>query len=309
MFILFSANDNQKTIGPKLIRTKDRSSGIYAATETAAGIAGSLANNGDRARFGVGITGLDKKEPPRQYAAKYRGILMNNSRLLKTVYVLALTLLATTVQGALVVPTGLSTGDPYHVIFVSSTTRDATSSNIADYDAHVQSAADAAGIGASLSVSWLALGSTPTVDVFDHLMPLFSNTNTVPIYNQNGDLVASSLADMFDRFTTLSAPIQYDELANSLTTDVWTGSTRDGVVSVWSLGGQGGAGTQFAMFGNSDVQFSQTWVANGAGNVINSFSFYAVSQELTADVVPVPAAIWLFGSALGLLGWLRHKKA
>jgi len=27
------------------------------------------------------------------------------------------------------------------------------------------------------------------------------------------------------------------------------------------------------------------------------------------DVVPIPAAIWLFGSALGLIGWMRHKSA
>jgi len=221
----------------------------------------------------------------------------------------ALVLLATTVQAALVVPAGLNTGDPYHVIFVSSTIRDATSSNIADYDTHVQSAANAAGIGASLSVSWLALGSTLTVDVFDHLEPLFSNTNTVPIYNQNGDLVASSLADMFDGSGTLSAPIQYDESGNSLTTVVFTGSTRNGVVSAWPLGGPGGVGTPFAMFGNSNVQFSQTWVANAAGNGTDSHSLYAVSQELTAGVVPVPAAVWLFGSALGLLGWMRRKTA
>jgi len=28
---------------------------------------------------------------------------------------------------------------------------------------------------------------------------------------------------------------------------------------------------------------------------------------LTASAVPVPAAVWLFGSALGLLGWLRRR--
>jgi len=30
---------------------------------------------------------------------------------------------------------------------------------------------------------------------------------------------------------------------------------------------------------------------------------------MTPTVVPVPAAFWLFGSALGLLGWIRHKIA
>lgn len=28
----------------------------------------------------------------------------------------------------------------------------------------------------------------------------------------------------------------------------------------------------------------------------------------TASVIPIPAAVWLFGSALGLLGWLRRKQ-
>jgi hypothetical protein len=27
-----------------------------------------------------------------------------------------------------------------------------------------------------------------------------------------------------------------------------------------------------------------------------------------AGVVPVPASVWLFGSALGLLGWLRRRR-
>jgi len=47
----------------------------------------------------------------------------------------AFSALSTIVNASLVVPAGLNPGDAYHVIFVSSTTRDATSSNIADYDA------------------------------------------------------------------------------------------------------------------------------------------------------------------------------
>lgn len=31
------------------------------------------------------------------------------------------------------------------------------------------------------------------------------------------------------------------------------------------------------------------------------------TAEYTASAVPVPAAVWLFGSALGLLGWLRRR--
>jgi hypothetical protein len=31
------------------------------------------------------------------------------------------------------------------------------------------------------------------------------------------------------------------------------------------------------------------------------------SDTLTVNIVPIPAAVWLFGSALGLLGWTRRK--
>lgn len=41
---------------------------------------------------------------------------------------------------------------------------------------------------------------------------------------------------------------------------------------------------------------------NGSGP-----SRFQLSGSVTA--VPVPAAVWLFGSGLGLLGWMRHKKA
>ena len=31
-------------------------------------------------------------------------------------------------------------------------------------------------------------------------------------------------------------------------------------------------------------------------------------ERLGATIIPIPAAVWLFGSALGLLGWVRRKQ-
>lgn len=45
-----------------------------------------------------------------------------------------------------------------------------------------------------------------------------------------------------------------------------------------------------------------------AGNLFagSGFSFDNVSRS---QIVPIPAAVWLFGSGLGLLSWMRRKKA
>ena len=36
---------------------------------------------------------------------------------------------------------------------------------------------------------------------------------------------------------------------------------------------------------------------------------YATAGTVTASAVPIPASVWLFGSALGLLAWMRRKAA
>ena len=63
------------------------------------------------------------------------------SRLLSAVCACAISLsLATTANAAFVVPTDLNPGDTYQIVFATSTTRDATSFDPADYDAIPQGA-------------------------------------------------------------------------------------------------------------------------------------------------------------------------
>ena len=95
-------------------------------------------------------------------------------------------------------PSGLSEGDRFRLIFVTSTGRtgNATSSDIGVYNTFVQDLA-AAGHGAiqAYSSQFRVVGSTAAVDARD-------NTNTtgtgVPIYWLNGGKVADNYADFYD---------------------------------------------------------------------------------------------------------------
>jgi hypothetical protein len=40
---------------------------------------------------------------------------------------------------------------------------------------------------------------------------------------------------------------------------------------------------------------------------MNCSPFRLVAGGAAVEVVPVPAAVWLFGSALGVMGWMRRK--
>src|SRR5688500_13200928 len=90
-------------------------------------------------------------------------------------------LLATPVGvfAALPTPNDLQPCDKYHLVFNASTTHHALSSNIGNYNQLVQTAANGAGIGESLGVTWKAILSTPFVHAKDNAV-IGAET---PVYN------------------------------------------------------------------------------------------------------------------------------
>ena len=114
---------------------------------------------------------------------------------------------STTLAGPITVARGVPAGDQYRLAFVTSTTTDATSSNIDYYNAIVTNAANSEPARESLGTTWTAIASTAMVAARDN-----TNTNPVsvglPIYNLAGQLVANSNPDLWDGH--LSASISYD---------------------------------------------------------------------------------------------------
>jgi hypothetical protein len=50
-----------------------------------------------------------------------------------------------------------------------------------------------------------------------------------------------------------------------------------------------------------------TYELRGAGGAVSHYAAILTSYEFTANVIPIPSAVWLFGSALAGLGWIRRR--
>ncbi|MYI08480.1 MAG: hypothetical protein F4111_03470 [Acidimicrobiales bacterium] len=91
-------------------------------------------------------------------------------------------------------PSGISEGDRFRLLFVTRTQRNGASSNIGDYNKFVQDAAKTNADLAAIADSFRAIGSTYAVSARD-------NTDTrgtgVPIYWVNGIKVADDYADLY----------------------------------------------------------------------------------------------------------------
>ena len=120
----------------------------------------------------------------------------------------------------------LEPGDSFRLMFVTSDKRDATSTNIDDYNSFVQNAAARNEHLKEFSSRFRVLASTESVDARDNT----STTGTgVPIFWLNGEPVDTDYEGLYsgswwsrNGVDELEQPIGYDER-------IWTGSTREGV--------------------------------------------------------------------------------
>lgn len=206
----------------------------------------------------------------------------------------AMLLASATVSRAapITVPTILNPGDQYRLAFVTSTTRDATSSNIADYNAFVTAAANAVPELAALGTTWTAIVSTDTVDARDN-----TNTNPLveegdPIFLLNDSRLVTDNADLWDG--RIYWPLDIDEFGDEQTTFVWTGTDPSGIAQeLYYIGNP----TPYTYIGYSYAS-SWGWVEYGVFDPSNRLPLYALSATMT--VIPEPSTALLL--VLGLVG-------
>jgi len=211
------------------------------------------------------------------------------------------TALDMTTNGGINPATGVAwqTGDTYRLVFVTSTTTDATSTSIATYNTFVNNVADTSTIPTLGTVNWSAIVSTAAVN---------ANTNTgtasagnVAIFLVDGTtIVANTYTDLWDG--TIDASISRDENNAARTaSSVWTGSISSGTKDTRP---NGPLGTGTPAIGSSNSA-TAAWIVNGTRIAnTNSYPVYALSAPIT--IIPEPGAA-LIGS-LGMLALLRRRR-
>lgn len=237
-------------------------------------------------------------------------------------FCLAITALAMTASSALAapitVPTGLNPGDTYRLAFVTSTRRDATSTDIADYNAFVTGVANTQSALAALGTTWTAIASTATVNAMDNTSTVPSGAGGslgVPIFLLNDTQVADSYDDLWDGSTDVGLNINENGLNSfGFGAFVWTGTNGGGASSIplgstIDVNGQGPSASIGTTFRND-----QGWIFQLGSFVPTSstLSFYGISGLLTvpSDTVAISTSGSLSLLALGLvgLGFAQRKK-
>ena len=131
------------------------------------------------------------------------------SRIIASLLVFATFIVAPLASSAvpITVPTELNPGDQYRLAFVTSTTRDATDTDITLYNAFVSGVANGVTELAALGTTWKMIGSTSSIDARDNTDSNPGVSVGVPLFNLADELLADDNADLWDG--TLTAAVGY----------------------------------------------------------------------------------------------------
>ncbi|MYE86335.1 MAG: hypothetical protein F4X31_08880, partial [Gammaproteobacteria bacterium] len=176
-------------------------------------------------------------------------------------------------------PPGLASGATFRLLFVTSTTRNADTADIATYNTFVQDRAKAghSAISDSCGNLFKVVGST-MVNAYDNT----ATTGTgMPIYWLNGDKVADHYSDFYDgSWDSISAR---DESGNSLSSvnRVWTGSSDSGARTAGFLG-RANQHISYGLLSQNRPLFF------GATDRSNNYPFYGLSPVFTVGPSGLP---------------------
>ena len=212
-------------------------------------------------------------------------------------------------------------GDTYRFVFATSTGRDASSSDIADYNNFVNNAANAGGALPGLSgTTWRALASTPTVDAIVNTGLTGASAESFWLVDGTTK-ISNDFTDFWDGHTSAEA-IDVSEtggspLDNGDFTSLWTGTDSDGTGAAgFELGAAGGisrgglwGGAASAAQWINRFNLDQTTSGNTGDGV---YALYGVSGVLTVQgppPIPEPASfvLMVLGVA-GLIGTRRRRR-
>jgi hypothetical protein len=211
---------------------------------------------------------------------------------------------STSYASIITVPAGLVAGDTYRLVFVTADTYQATSTNIATYNADVTTEADSITALAALDTTWSAIGSTSTVNAITNI----GTDANVPIYNFDGQLVADdATTDSGGIFSgALLNAILIDELGLSPSiAEVWTGTSSDGDGFPTRY-----LGTTIPMTGKPQA-ISVDWDAYTTFAEAEGNDLYAISGVLTVESsTPEPATTgtMIMGVAVVYLAARRRQR-
>ena len=146
-------------------------------------------------------------------------------------------------------PSELGARDQFRLLFLSSTTRNATSSDIEDYNTFIQNRAAAGHTDIqAYSNGFKVVGCTAAKDARDNTATTFTSSDKgVPIYWLDGAKIANEYEDFYDRrWDNTSNTYDRDELGiNSTNTDLaanrtWSGCNHNGTEAIFG-------GTSYAL--------------------------------------------------------------